>query len=139
MASMPPEVIELFQDPSVPKMVATVDGKGELNVTPKTSMIAVNPGTLAFADLYGMTTRTFRNLQETKKVAIVAMKVPLAPPFTTYQVKGTFLKYEKSGPLFDKFTKALKDAMGVDITGVGVVQVDSVYSQAPQDKGKKLA
>lgn len=139
MATMPQEVIDLFQDPAVPKMVATIDAKGELNVTPKTSMSVVNSGTLAFADLYGMTTRTFKNLLETKKVAIVAMKIPVAPPFTTYQVKGTFLKYEKSGPLFDKFAKALKDAMGVDITGVGTIHVDAVFSQAPQDKGKKLA
>lgn len=139
MATMPQEVIDLFQDPAVPKMVATIDAKGELNVTPKTSMSVVNSGTLAFADLYGMTTRTFKNLLETKKVAIVAMKIPVAPPFTTYQVKGTFLKYEKSGPLFDKFSKALKDAMGVDITGVGTIHVDAVFSQAPQDKGKKIA
>ncbi|XUX00442.1 MAG: pyridoxamine 5'-phosphate oxidase family protein [Dehalogenimonas sp.] len=139
MTAMPQEAIDLFQDPSVPKMVATVDSEGEPNVTPKTSMSVVDPETLAFADLYGMTTRTFKNLKETKKVAIVAMKVPLTPPFTTYQVKGTFLKYETSGPLFDKFAKALKDAMGVSITGVGTVRVEGVYSQAPQDKGKRLA
>ncbi|APV45319.1 hypothetical protein Dform_02006 [Dehalogenimonas formicexedens] len=139
MAKMPKEVIDLFQDASVPKMVATVDKKGELNVTPKTSMTAVDAETLAFADLYGKTTRTFKNLEETKKVAIVAVKIPIAPPFTTIQVKGTFQKYETSGPLFDKFAEGLKKAMGVDITGVGVVHVDSIFSQAPQDKGKKLA
>ncbi|MEN8614756.1 pyridoxamine 5'-phosphate oxidase family protein [Dehalogenimonas sp. THU2] len=139
MATLPKEVIDLFQDPAVPKMVATISRGGELNVTPKTSMQVVNSGTLAFADLYGLTTRTFKNLQDTKKVAIVAMKVPVAPPFTTYQVKGTFLKYETSGPLYDNFAKALKDAMGVDITGVGTIHVDAVYSQAPQDKGKKIA
>ncbi|MDP4279493.1 MAG: pyridoxamine 5'-phosphate oxidase family protein [Dehalococcoides mccartyi] len=136
---MSQEVINLFQDPSVPKMVATIDKKGELNVTPKTSMTAVDAETLAFADLYGRTTRTFKNLEETKKVAIVAVKVPVAPPFTTYQVKGTFLKYHTSGPLFDQFAKALKEAMGVDITGVGTVKVDAVYSQAPQDKGKLIS
>ncbi|AAW40387.1 MAG: hypothetical protein LLF82_000196 [Dehalococcoides mccartyi] len=139
MGKMSQEVINLFQDPSVPKMVATIDKKGELNVTPKTSMTAVDAETLAFADLYGRTTRTFKNLEETKKVAIVAVKVPVAPPFTTYQVKGTFLKYHTSGPLFDQFAKALKEAMGVDITGVGTVKVDAVYSQAPQDKGKLIS
>ncbi|MEA2122085.1 MAG: hypothetical protein JMHAAFGB_00204 [Dehalococcoides mccartyi] len=72
-------------------------------------------------------------------MAIVAVKVPVAPPFTTYQVKGTFLKYHTSGPLFDQFAKALKEAMGVDITGVGTVKVDAVYSQAPQDKGKLIS
>ncbi len=139
MGKMSQEVINLFQDPSVPKMVATIDKKGELNVTPKTSMTAVDAETLAFADLYGRTTRTFKNLEETKKVAIVAVKVPVAPPFTTYQVKGTFQKYHTSGPLFDQFAKALKEAMGVDITGVGTVKVDAVYSQAPQDKGKLIS
>ncbi|AII60436.1 pyridoxamine 5'-phosphate oxidase family protein [Dehalococcoides mccartyi] len=139
MAKMSKEVISLFQDAGVPKMVATVDKNGVLNVTPKTSMTAVDEETLAFADLYGRTTRTFKNLEETKKVAIVAVKIPIAPPFTTYQVKGTFLKYHTSGPLFEQFAKALKAAMGVDITGVGTVKVDAVYSQAPQDKGKLIS
>ncbi|MGI2336115.1 MAG: pyridoxamine 5'-phosphate oxidase family protein [Dehalogenimonas sp.] len=139
MAKMPKEVIALFQDPSVPKMVATVSKNGELNVTPKTSMTAIDDETLAFADLYGRTTRTFKNLEETKKVAIVAMNIPVAPPFTTYQVKGTFSSYLTSGPVFDQFAKALKDAMGVTISGVGTVKVESIYSQAPQDKGKLLA
>ncbi|APV43619.1 hypothetical protein Dform_00258 [Dehalogenimonas formicexedens] len=139
MAKMSKEVIELFQDPGVPKMVATISQEGELNVTPKTSMTAIDDETLAFADLYGRTTRTFKNLEETKKVAIVAMKLPVAPPFTTYQVKGTFREYLTSGPVFDKFAQALKDAMGVAISGVGTVKVDAVYSQAPQDKGKLVA
>ncbi len=102
-------------------------------------MTAVDDETLAFADLYGRSTRTFKNLEETKKVAIVAMKLPIAPPFTTYQVKGTFQKYLTSGPLFDTFAKAIKDAMGMNITGVGTVKVDAVYSQAPQDKGKLIS
>ncbi|MEL7562522.1 pyridoxamine 5'-phosphate oxidase family protein [Dehalogenimonas sp. 4OHTPN] len=138
MAKLLPEVIALFQDPAVPKMVATVSRDGELNVTPKTSMTAVDDETLAFADLYGRTTRTFKNLEETGKVAIVAMKVPVAPPFTTYQVKGTFRQYLTSGPVFDQFAAALKAAMGVVISGVGTVKVDAVYSQAPQDKGKQI-
>ncbi len=37
MAKMSKEVISLFQDAGVPKMVATVDKNGVLNVTPKTS------------------------------------------------------------------------------------------------------
>ena len=139
MAKMPKEVIALFQDPSVPKMVATISKTGELNVTPKTSMTAIDDETLAFADLYGRTTRTFKNLEETKKVAIVAIKIPVAPPFTAFQVKGTFLRYLTSGPVFDQFAKALKDAMGVNISGVAIVKVDAVYSQSPQDKGKSLA
>ncbi|PKH48002.1 hypothetical protein CVH13_00086, partial [Dehalococcoides mccartyi] len=60
MAKMSKEVISLFQDAGVPKMVATVDKNGVLNVTPKTSMTAVDEETLAFADLYGRTTRTFK-------------------------------------------------------------------------------
>ncbi|APV44787.1 hypothetical protein Dform_01465 [Dehalogenimonas formicexedens] len=139
MAKMSKEVIGLFQDPGVPKMVATISRAGELNVTPKTSMTAIDDETLAFADLYGRTTRTFKNLEETKKVAIVAMKLPVAQPFTTYQVKGTFQKYLTSGPVFDTFAKALKEAMGVTISGVGTVKVDAVYSQSPQDKGKLMA
>ena len=139
MARLPKEVMDFFRDQTVPKIVATVDREGKPNVTPKTSLTATDDETLAFADLYGRKTRTFKNLEDTKKVAILAFKVPVAPPFTAYQVKGTFTGYHTSGPLFDQFAKAIKEAMGVDIAGVGTVRVEAVYSQSPQDAGRQLA
>lgn len=139
MAKLPQEVKDILQDQTVPKVVATVDSDGNPNVTPKTSLMNIDDETLAFADLYGRRTRTFKNLETTKKVSVLAFKVPVAPPFTAYQIKGTFAGYHDAGPLFDQFAKALKEALGVDIAGVGMVKVDAVYSQSPQDAGKQLA
>lgn len=139
MAKMPKEVIELVKDQVSPKIVATVDKDGIPNVTVKGSLMTPDDETLAFADLYGRKTRTFNNLTETKKVSVLVYKVPMEPPFPAYQIKGRFVEYQTSGPLFDQFKKVIKDAMGFNIAGVGIAKVEGVYSQAPQDKGKQIS
>ena len=139
MANIPKEVLDLIKDQGLPKIVATVDKDGVPNVTLKTSLMSPDDGTLAFADLYGRKTRTFNNLEDTKEVSVLVFKVPIAPPFPAYQIKGSFIEYLTSGPIFDQFAKAIKDAMGMDIAGVGTIKVNAVYSQAPQDAGKKIA
>ena len=138
MAKMPKEVLDLVKDQGTPKIVATVDKNGVPNVTVKGSLMAPDDETLAFADLYGRKTRTFNNLTETKKVSVLVYKVPMEPPFSVYQIKGQFAEYQTSGPMFDQFAKAIKDDIGADIAGVGIVRVEGVYSQAPKDAGKQI-
>ena len=94
---------------------------------------------LAFADLYGRNSRTFANLEETKQVSVLVFKFPFVPPFTAYQIKGRFAEYQTSGPIFEQCAKAIKEAIGDDITGVAMIKIESVYSQSPQDMGKKIA
>jgi predicted pyridoxine 5'-phosphate oxidase superfamily flavin-nucleotide-binding protein len=139
MAKIPGEVAELLKDKGTPKIVATVDQDGVPNATIKGSVMAIDDTTLAFADLYGGKSRTFSNLKETKQVSVLVFKFPFAPPLAAYQIKGKFDQYLTSGPVFDQFAKMIKELIGADITGVATMKVDSVYSQAPQDAGKKVA
>lgn len=141
MAKMPKEVQEVFADLTAFKAMATVDKEGKLNVSNIATVMAIDDETVAFADLFGGVTRTMKNLEETKKVAIFGIKPPitLAPPWTAYQLKGTFQGFETSGSLFDQYAKAVKDAVGLDIRAVGTIKVEEVTSQSPLEPGKELA
>ncbi len=139
MAKMPKVVMDTFNDLSCPKTMATVDADGNLNNTPIGSTTAIDDETLAFADFYGVATRTMKNLDANKKVAVTTFKMSLAPPFIAFQVKGTFQGFQTSGPLFDTFAKLLKEAVGLDIKGVGTIKVDEVFNSSPLAPGSKMA
>jgi hypothetical protein len=56
-----------------------------------------------------------------------------------YQLKGTFVGFQTSGPIFENFSKKVKDAMNLQIKSVGLIKIDAVYSAAPGQDSKKLA
>ncbi|MDD5095802.1 MAG: pyridoxamine 5'-phosphate oxidase family protein [Dehalococcoidia bacterium] len=131
MAKMPKEVMDLFNDREASKVMATIDAKGFPNVAPKGSLMALDEGTVAFADIVGGKTRA--NLDANRKVAVAAIKKT-----TAYQVKGTVKEFQTSGPVFDNFVKIFKP-MGMTPKAVGIITVDEVYSLSPANAGKKLA
>ena len=137
MAKMPPEVMELFKEPMVAKVVATVAKNGELNVSPKGSLIALDDETLAYADLYGAGSRTHQNLLATGKVSVMAYRVTAPPPFTAYQVKGRLGQSLTSGPIFETVAGPIM-AMGMEVKAVNTIKVEMVYSESPLEPGKKL-
>ena len=139
MAKIIGEVAEILKHQGAPKIVATVDKYGIPNVTPKASVMAIDEETLAFADLYGFKSKTFSNLEETKQISVLVFEFPFEPPFSAYQIKGRFAGYHTSGPIFEQFAKVIKDAMGADIIGVVMIKIEAIYSQSPQDAGKKIA
>ena len=135
MAKMSKEVMEVFNDPSSAKVLATAGSTAlEVNAVPKGSLRAVNEDTIAFADIFG--DKTNKNLQLNKKVSALAFKTS---PVAGYQVKGTFLGYQTSGELFDKIAKEVKEKIKLDIRAVGTIRVDEVYAVAPPEPGKKIA
>jgi hypothetical protein len=135
MAKMPKEVMELFNDPGSAKVLATAGATAlEVNAVPKGSLTAINEDTIAFADIFG--DKTNRNLQLNKKVSALAFKTS---PVAGYQVKGTFLGYQTSGELFDRFAKMVKEKIKLDIKAVGTIRVDEVYAVATPEPGKKIA
>jgi hypothetical protein len=101
---------------------------------PKGSLRAVSEEVIAFADIFG--DKTNKNLQLNKKVSALAFKMS---PVTGYQIKGTFLGFQTSGELFDRFAREVKEKIKLDIRGVGTIRVDEVYAVAPPDPGKKIA
>jgi predicted pyridoxine 5'-phosphate oxidase superfamily flavin-nucleotide-binding protein len=135
MARMSKEVMDIFDDPSSAKVLATAGSTAlEVNAVPKGSLRAVSEDVIAFADIFG--DKTNKNLQLNKKVSALAFKTN---PVTGYQVKGTFLGFQTSGELFDRFAKEVKEKIKLDIKAVGTIRVDEVYAVAPPEPGKKIA
>jgi uncharacterized protein len=135
MAKMSKEVMDVFNDPSSSKVLATAGSTAlEVNAVPKGSLRAVNEDTIAFADIFG--NKTNKNLELNKKVSALAFKTS---PVAGYQVKGTFLGFQTSGVIFERFAKKEKEKVGFDIRAVGTIRVDEVYAVAPPEPGKKIA
>jgi hypothetical protein len=135
MAKMSKEVMDVFNDPSSAKVLATAGSTVlEINAVPKGSLRAVSEDVIAFADIFG--DKTNKNLQLNKKVSALAFKMN---PVAGYQIKGTFLGFQTSGELFDRFAKEVKEKIKLDIRAVGTIRVNEVYAVAPPELGKKIA
>ena len=134
MAKMSKEVMNVFNDPGSAKVLATAASTLEINAVPKGSLRAVSEDVIAFADIFG--DKTNKNLQLNKKVSALAFKMS---PVAGYQIKGTFLGFQTSGELFDRFAKEVKEKIKLDIRAVGTIRVDQVYAVAPPEAGKKTA
>ena len=133
MVSIPKEVMDVLSASDSAKMLATVDAKGIPNVVPVWSIVAVDPETIAFAELF--IKKTKENLEKNKEVAIAVFKGPM----TGYQLKGTFSGFQTSGPIFDSFAKKIMEAMKMQIKSVGIIKVGAVFSASPGQDSKKLA
>ena len=133
MAKMPKEAMDLFNDPTASKVLGTIDEMGVLNVAPIGTLRAVNEETIAFADIFGG--KTEKNLEKTKKAVSVAFKCTLP---VGYQIKGTFVGWQTSGPLFDMLNKRMKEILKIRIKRVGTIKVEEVYSMGMPEPGKKI-
>jgi hypothetical protein len=89
---------------------------------------------IAFADIFG--DKTNKNLQLNKKVAALAFKMN---PVSGFQVKGTFLGFQTSGELFNRFSREVKERIKLDVRAVGTIRVDEVYAVATPEPGKRIA
>jgi hypothetical protein len=133
MVDIPKEVIDTLAASDSAKMMATVDAKGTPNVVPVMSIVAVDPETIAFAELF--IKRTKENLEDNKKVAIAVFKGPM----TGYQLKGDFVGFQTSGSIFENFSKKIMETMKLQIKSVGLIKVNAVYSASPGQDSKRLA
>ena len=134
MAKMSKEVMDVFNDPKSVKVLATAGTILEIDAVPKGSLRALDEELIAFADIFG--DKTNQNLEVNKKVAALAIRMD---PVAGYQIKGTFLGFQTSGELFDRFAKEVKEKIKLDIRAVGTIRVDEVYAVAPPNSGKKIA
>ena len=73
--------------------------------------------------------KTKKNLQTTKKASVMAFRLSTNPVAASsgFQVKGTFLGFQRSGPIYDLFAAQLRE-MGMPCRGVGTIAVDEVWS-----------
>jgi uncharacterized protein len=135
MAKMPAKVIERVNDPKAMKTMATVDKDGIPNVAVISSLIAIDEETLVWANLLGV--KTPKNLRETGKVAV---NVYAPDPGVSYQIKGEFIEFINSGPIFEAFTEhpALKYDPVFGVKSVGVFRVNEVYSAGGYLAGRRI-
>ena len=138
MSKMPQDVQDLFNDPAAAKMLGTVDKRKNLNVVPLGSIAVIDEETLVFVDSF--LGKTKENLEATKRATASVFK----PPTLGFQAKGTFMGWQTSGPVFEKYTTMIKEAMdkvGASITpkAVGTIRVDEVYATNPMLGGRKIA
>jgi predicted pyridoxine 5'-phosphate oxidase superfamily flavin-nucleotide-binding protein len=136
MVSLPKEAMDLLTkpDPTIGKVIATISAEGVPNVTPMGNIVAIGSETITFMD--GALVHTRANLEgPNKKVAISVWRDQ-----TGFQIKGTFVEYQTSGPVYEGFQKGLemKGYKNVPIRA-GIVKVDEVYAQSPGQNSKKLA
>ena len=139
MGTMPQQVMDIFNDPDAVKFLATVDAEGKPNCALIASLLALNEDTLVFGDL--MINKTKKNLTDTRQVAATVYKAP----WSSYQVKGTFEGFHRSGPLFDmaqalsKDSPLMKGKVYFYIKQVGVIKVDEVYLSQMPLPGKRIS
>ncbi|MGB2853927.1 MAG: pyridoxamine 5'-phosphate oxidase family protein [Dehalococcoidia bacterium] len=139
MAKMPKQVMDLFNDPQAVKFLATVDAEGKPNCAFIASLMAPGEDILIFADM--MMNKTKKNLTDTKKIAATVYKAP----WSSYQVKGTFEGFQRSGFLYDmaqalsKESPQLKGKIYFYIKQIGVIRVEEVYLSQVPIPGKRIA
>jgi len=134
MAKLPPEVIEVFNDTEgSTKMMATLGKDFRVNSVVVASFYALSDESLMFAHMF--IKKTKQNLNDNPKIAVTAFR----PPATAYEVKGTLTEWQTSGPLYRMVADGIYEKMPIQIQGVGMVQVDEVYSIAPDGQETKLA
>ncbi|MDY6934121.1 MAG: pyridoxamine 5'-phosphate oxidase family protein [Spirochaetota bacterium] len=139
MAKLPEEVLETLEGDAKFCTLATVDEDGGMNLVPINSLKVINDDTLAYACCFNG--KTTKNLEAGRKRVAIAIFKPMREG---YQVKGTFLKMQDSGALFDKFSSEINPAlemMGANckVLNVATIKVTEVYALTIPIAGERLA
>ena len=135
MAKMPRQVIDKLNDPKAVKFLATVDETGRPNVVYIGSLRAVDEETIIYADSAGVKTK--KNL---KPNAPVAISVLLLEKVTSYQIKGTFIGFQTTGPYFELLSELpeFKYNTYFGVRAAGVIRVDEVYAASSPLPGRRI-
>ena len=103
-------------------IIATASKDGTPNVGPKGSMHVVDDETLAYSESAGE--KTFRNLQENSKVAVMVVDREKADG---YQVKGT-AELLTSGGFFEKVARRQEERKRPRPKYVVKIKIEEIYS-----------
>lgn len=139
MAKLPEDVLEAINNRGNMKVLATVDKEKKVNVVPIGSVRAIDEEVLAFANCVP-NSKTKQNLEATRKAAVAVFQ----PPFEGFQIKGTFLKWETAGPLFEEMSAEINEVMQKynlpgKVEAVGKIKVTEAYALSIPIAGEKLA
>jgi predicted pyridoxine 5'-phosphate oxidase superfamily flavin-nucleotide-binding protein len=144
LVAIPKEVLDVLNAQDSIKILASADENGVPNAVPVGSIHVIDDETLAFAEFI---IHTKHNLEKTGKASVAVLKLPAGwggAGATAYQLKGTFLGFQTSGPLFDNFLKRTAEmrARGYKLAplkSVGTIRVDEVFAASPRLNSLKLA
>ncbi len=137
MAHLPEEVVEALEEPENIKMLVTADEQKNINMVPIGSLVPIDDETLAYASFFSGKTK--KNIEATRKIAVAVFQ----PPMEGYQVKGTFVRWETSGEIYDKVAGPAMEqleAAGLSFTpsAVGIIKVTEAYALSIPLAGEKL-
>lgn len=123
------EVIDLLNDESTTKIVATTDGDGLPHAVVRNALYAGDDGTLHLPELLESSS-TNRNLLGSlwfdRKVAISL----LGKDGRNFQIKGKPVKTHVSGALFQKHYVNVRETLGnVGLAAVWVIEPEAVYNE----------
>jgi hypothetical protein len=128
-ATLSTEVIDLLNDESTTKVLATIDGDGLPHAVVRNGLYAGDDGTVHLPELLESST-TNRNLLGSlwfdRKVAISL----LGKDGRSFQIKGRPIKTHVSGPLFQQhYLKAREKLGNVGFAAVWVIEPDEVRNE----------
>jgi predicted pyridoxine 5'-phosphate oxidase superfamily flavin-nucleotide-binding protein len=148
LVAIPKEVLDMLNAQDSIKILASADENGVPNAVPVGSITPISDDTLAFVEQFIIHTK--HNLEKTGKASVTVLNrwgLSANGEFltvTAYQLKGTFLGFQTSGPLFDKFSRRVAEvrARGLKmppLKSVGTIRVDEVFAASPGLNSQKLA
>jgi hypothetical protein len=128
-ATLSPEVIDLLNNESCIKVLATIDGDGLPHVVVRNSIYAADDGTLHLPELLESST-TNRNLLGAlwfdRKVAISL----LSKDGRNFQIKGKPVKTHVGGALFQQHYLKVRESLGnVGLAAVWVIEPEEVRDE----------
>ena len=125
MVNIPQAIVDIMTLQETSKVLATADANGVPNAAAIWSLKQVGEDQIAFAEIFMKKTK--ENLVKTKKAAVLVIKAP----DKSYQLKGDFLGFQTSGPLFDGVAKGMA-AMKISPKGVGIIRISEIYEFPPK-------
>lgn len=138
MVRLPPELIEIFNDPETNKILATLDEQGNPHVVCKYSLTILDDGTIGFLELIE-TSQTHKNMLRSynfKKP--VAINITNVKRDISYQIKGHTLKLTVDGLTWDRFLDQIWSVMpDVNPAGVWLIEPDEVIDENFQVRRKE--
>jgi predicted pyridoxine 5'-phosphate oxidase superfamily flavin-nucleotide-binding protein len=137
MVNIPKEVMDIFtgqRNPNQYRAIVTISPEGVPNITPMGSIGPVDSETMMFADM--ATVHTKGNLTGPNKKVLIAL---FSPPMDAYQIKGTFVEFQTSGPLYEKWKGFMTAQKYPAPRAIGIIKVDEVWTSNPAKPNKKLA
>jgi predicted pyridoxine 5'-phosphate oxidase superfamily flavin-nucleotide-binding protein len=128
-------IADKFRDPTAVKILSTVDNEGNPNAAVIGSLFIIDDETIGFADM--MVNKTKQNLNSNGKASVLIW----VPPLASYQLKGSFEGWLKSGPIYDAFNSS--PMMRLQNVGnakaIGLIKVKEIYLSMMPKAGQRIA